>query len=333
MAGDGSGPALSPPSPRWPERLFGWTPFRAAFHGPEMLVDWCHLHGRRATEPFFHATVAEAMRHPFNLAFQQRTPIEALAELPPGLPVAGFVFHMSRCGSTLITQALAAFESNIVVSEAAPLRSVLRAHGVGRASPDAVSGWLKGLVNAYAQQRFSYEARLVVKFMAADVLDIALVRNAFPDVPWIFVTRDPAEILASQAASAGVDLLPGQVAASRLGLTGAVETMEETAYRAHVLAALAQAALDAHASGRGIILDHSELPSALWTKVAAHFGLHPHPAALDLMQAVSRRHSKRPAEPFVLDRDPNRAAAAPFRAIANTIIGPRMAALAALRAA
>ena len=68
---------------------------------------------------------------------QQRTSIEALSELPPGVPIAGFIFHMSRCGSTLLSQALAAFESNIVVSEAAPLRSILPAAG-GRSCSDGV---------------------------------------------------------------------------------------------------------------------------------------------------------------------------------------------------
>ena len=221
------------------DRLIGWTPFRAAWHGPEMLVDWCDLGAGRMTEPFFYETVVNAMRNPFNLVFQQRTPIEALAELAHGLAPSGFIFHMSRCGSTLVSQAFAAFESLVVVSEAAPLRNVLRAAHEGRATPDQAKVWLSGMINAYAQPRFSYETKFVVKFMAADALDIALVRRAFPEVPWIFVTRDPAEILASQARAAGIDLVRGQIAASRLGLAeNEVWTMDDKAYQALVLAAL-----------------------------------------------------------------------------------------------
>ena len=269
---------------------------------------------------------------PFNLVFQQRTPIEALAELPPGLPVAGFVFHMSRCGSTLVSQALAAFESAIVVSEAAPLRAMLRAAHSGRATPEAAQTWLRGLVNAYAQPRFSYEQRLVVKFMAADVLDIALVRQAFPAVPWIFMTRDPAEILASQSLAAGVDLMRGQIAPALVGLSEeAVWAMEPLAYAAHVLAAFAHRALMAHPDGKGLIVDHRELPDALWTRILPHFGLHADAEAVALMRAVAGRHSKRPAEIFAPDRDPNRGGAAPFRPVADAVAGEVMAALAALR--
>ena len=313
MVGVGRGRRLSPT-----DRLFGWTPFRVATRSDDLWVDWCHLDARRMVEPFFYETIVEAMREPFNLAFQQRTPIAALGELPRGLPVAGFIFHMPRSGSTLVSQALAAFESNIVVAEAVALRTVLRAVAVGRASPEQATTWLAGLVNAFAQPRFSYEARLVVKFMAADVLDIALVRGAFPDVPWIFVTRDRAEILASQAASPGIDLMRGQIPAARLGLTeDALWAMPSTAYQAHALAVFAQAAADAHSGGQGLVLDHSEVPEALWTKVLPHLGLAPSASAIELMQAVSRRHSKRPGEPFSREHDPNRINAALFRSVAG----------------
>ena len=316
------------------ERLFGWTPFRAAFHGPALLVDWCHLDSRRMTEPFFYETVMNAMRDPFNLVFQQRTPIEALADLPPGLAPAGFVFHMSRCGSTLVSQALAAFEGNIVVSEAAPLRAALQAPRTGRATADQARAWFAGLVNAYAQPRFSYETRLFIKFMAADVLDIARVRQAFPDVPWIFVTRDPAEIMASQARMAGIDLTRGQIAPALLGLAeDEVWEMDALPYQAHVLAAFGRAALDAHPSGNGLILDHTELPAALWTKVLPHFGLSANQVAVEAMWAVSQHHSKAPGTAFAPERDPNRAGAAPFRAVIDAIVGPVMAALDALRTA
>ena len=121
-----------------------------------------------------------------------------------------------------------------MVSEAGPLRAALRAPRAGRATPDQAQAWLAGLVNAYAQPRFSYETRLFVKFMAADVLDIALVRRAFPDVPWLFLTRDPAEIMASQQTMAGIDLMRGEIPPEVLGLPEEdVWTMDATAYQAH----------------------------------------------------------------------------------------------------
>jgi hypothetical protein len=234
----------------------------------------------------------------------------------------------------LVSQALAAIESNIVLAEATPLRTVLRASAARRATRAQAVDWLRGLVNAYAQRRFPAEARLIVKFMAADVLDNALIRDAFPDTPWIFVTRDPAEILASQRQMGGIDLMRGQISAGRLGLDeAAMWRMDDGAFKAHALAAFAKAGLAAHACGRGLILDYAELPEALWTKLGAHFGLDLDLAAVERMQAVSRRHSKRPAETFSPERDPSRIGAAQFQAIVEPITGEIMAALAALRTA
>ena len=314
------------------ERLVGWTPFRAAVVSRALQVDWCHLDRHRMVEPFFYETVLRAMREPFNLVFQQRTGAEPLAELPPGLPVAGFVFHMSRCGSTLVAQALAALESSIVVSEAAPLRSVLRAAAAGRADVDEAATWLQTLVNAYAQPRFPCETRLVVKFMAADVLDIALVRRAFPDVPWIFLTRDSLEVLASLDAGAGIDTVPGTIPPEALGLDpDAIMSLPRDACRCHVLAAFGRTALTTLGSGGGLVLDYDDLPDALWTRIPEHFGFRPDPAAVELMRSVAQRHAKNPGRPFVPDGDAKRAAAAPWRATVEYITGEVMAALDAAR--
>ena len=104
--------------------LAGWMPFRAARHEGRMVVDWFRPGALRPVDPFFHDTLARAFRSPFNLALWRRTPIEALAALPRGLAPSGFVFHMSRCGSTLCAQALARDPSNIVLSEPGPVSAV-----------------------------------------------------------------------------------------------------------------------------------------------------------------------------------------------------------------
>ena len=98
-----------------------------------------------------------------------------------------------------------------------------------------------------------------------------------------------------------------------------------------MLAAFARAGHDAHASGKGLILDYSELPQALLSKVLPHFGLGLGAGGLELVQHVCARHSKRPEVAFSADADPNRTGAAPFRAVCEPILGPIMDALAALR--
>jgi hypothetical protein len=88
-----------------------------------------YLGARRFTDPFFAQTINPCVRHPAD-AFRHQTPLENLGEIvasQPGCRPTGFIFHMSRCGSTLLSQMLAAALENIVLSEAGPIDDILRA--------------------------------------------------------------------------------------------------------------------------------------------------------------------------------------------------------------
>src|SRR5580658_4905388 len=89
-------------------------------------VRWMQFPNKELREPFFHQTVARLRRaEPPALEFD--TEAEALLalanELPPITP-AGLIFHVSRCGSTLVCNALRTGRARIL-SEAAPLSRLL----------------------------------------------------------------------------------------------------------------------------------------------------------------------------------------------------------------
>jgi hypothetical protein len=304
-------------------------PFRAGWTGTRMVVDWCHFGDRRFVEPFFYESVARAMTEPFNMAFQQRTPIDALESLPRGVPIAGFIFHMSRCGSTLCSQALATLPENIVISEAVPINAVIRAPEFGPATISDSARWLAAMVNAFAQPRFPDDRRLFIKFAAANTFDLHLITRAFPDVPWIFVYRNPVEILASLQDNASADFLPGAIFAERLGLRHEdLWTMEGSSYRAHCLTGMGQAALSAGRNDpRALFLNYRELPEALWETIPAHFGFTLSESDRAAILETSQRNAKCPNTSFSDDRAAKQAAAAHLRGMAEEIVGPTIMAL------
>jgi hypothetical protein len=306
--------------------LEGWTPFRAGWSGGRLAVDWCHLGARRFVEPFFYQTIARAMAEPFNLAFQQRTPMDALANLPAGVPVAGFIFHMSRCGSTLCAQAFASLSENIVISEAPPIHTLLRAPEFGPVRRANVAEWLASLVNAFAQPRLGDEKRVIIKFAASDAFHLPLIVQTFPEVPWVFLYRDPQEILASHQSSAGPEFTPGGFASQHLGLQGDPNELDEDTYRAYCLAAVGQAAL-AVTGAESLFLDHRQLPDALFDVLPAHFGMSLTEAHRAAILEATRRHAKSPARPYTDDGAEKRAAAAHLQRMADPIVGPTITAL------
>lgn len=314
--------------------LEGWTPFRAGWTDGVMSVEWCHLGQRRFTDPFFYETIALEIGHPFNAAFRQRTLADDLPSLTAGLVPSGFVFHTARCGSTLCAQALAADPAHIVLSEPVPVRAMLEAPRLAPVAPERADAWLAGILNALARPRFPDERRVFVKFMAADVLDLGWIARLFPDVPWLFLYRDPLEILASQRRLGGGDTMPGAIPPQRLGLSpDAVFAMPAETYQLTAMAAFGHAALDeaARRPGRGLFLRYDDLPGALFDRVPAHFGFTPSAEARGAMEAATCRHTKAPDRAFTPDGDVKRREGAPWRETAEAIAGPVFSALDAAR--
>jgi hypothetical protein len=287
------------------------------------MVEWCYLGRRRFTEPFFESTLQHCMRMPFNMLFRRQTPVETLLECQatrPGLRPTGFIFHMSRCGSTLVSQMLAALPQNIVLSEASPIDEVLTAIRVAQPMPDTRHiEWLRAMVSALGQRRYPDECRLFIKFDCWHTQDLPLLRAAFPKTPWIFVYRDPLEVMASQMRTRGIHLVPSPINCVRFGIDpseAAQLTHEE--YAARVLAAVLQAALDQESeSGGGLLVNYLQLPQAVTTSIAAHFGVSWTAAETERMQRVAQFDAKNPCLYFTADQEEKQRAITPAIASAK----------------
>jgi len=107
--------------------------------------------------------------------------------------VAGFVFHMSRCGSTLITQMLSQLAHYHVLSEPGAVGALLRMH----IDPTRKSELLQFVLSSYRNSFVQRPAGLVCKLSSQSTLHIDAVLTAYPRTPWIFVIREPREVIES----------------------------------------------------------------------------------------------------------------------------------------
>jgi hypothetical protein len=316
--------------------LDGWTPVGLLWEGDRPMVDWRQCRGVRFTDPFFDMTIERAMRHPFRLLFGRRTGIEVLEERAathPGIPPTGFIFHMSRCGSTLIAQMLAASDGNVVISEGWALDSVIDADAwqPGVTAADR-RRWLRAMIPALAQPRLGTERRFFIKFDARHATDLPLIQSAFPGVPWVFVYRDPVEVLVSHFAEPTLWTEPGIVPVRGLPWPPLSGGQDPDAYPAAVIACICHAAINALEDG-GLLLNYDELPGAVFSKLASHFGCRWFPEELDVMRSAATRNAKRPEEAFVPDsRRKQREASPRIREICEGLLGDLYRRLEARRA-
>ena len=285
------------------ERFDNWIPIRVDWQHSRPVVHWCRLGGLRFTEPFFDQTINRALAHPANLLFQRQTPIEALeqwAASQPGLTPTGFIFHMSRCGSTLISQMLAVLPKNLVISEARPLDAVLRSHfrEAGITETQRI-GWLQCMVSALGQRRHPEQKHFFIKFDSWHVLFLSLIRRAFPTVPWIFVYRQPMEVLMSHWRQRGPQVIPGVLEAAMFGWDQpAVGAMSPEEYAARVLAKFCEAALESVQAGMGKLVNYQELPVIVLPALMQFWGLEYSQADREQMLEASRLNAKNPSLPF-----------------------------------
>lgn len=295
-----------------PEQDFhGWLPIRVWQVDGQWCVDWCWFGDQRLTQPFFRDDVERALRLPFNQAFRRKTGLDALRQwhiARPGLTPNALIFHASRCGSTLMAQMLAALPDSIVLSEPPPLDSLLRAERSDPSLAGQLQDHVAALLSAYGQPRQGNEQRLFVKLDAWNLFEASLLAALYPQVPRIFLYRDPLEIAVSQLRQPGMHCVPGLLGATGLDApAGAQQNLSRSAYACRVIGRTLEAGLELCRRHGGIPVNYCELPEAAWGRLAAPLAINE--ADIALMQAAAQLDAKNPGMTFSADSEQKRRAA------------------------
>jgi hypothetical protein len=176
-----------------------WLPYR--YQPKRQLVNWLIPDGH-ATEPFQDEYISRCCQRLVNQIIQPRSSLESalqqankIADVQP----AGFIFHLSRCGSTLVSGCFSELDSTCVFSESPLLTEVLLDDQLAQ-HEQQIS--LRAFINLQAAA-FPLRPQIIIKWNAWDIFHWELIRGLYPQVPVIFLVRDPVEILASHQKSAG----------------------------------------------------------------------------------------------------------------------------------
>jgi hypothetical protein len=303
----------------------GWFPFSTFWRDGELYVQWTYFGAQPLTQPLFESDVQLHMRKPFNRLIRYATPITMLAEwlrLHPPLRPSGFIFHASRCGSTLVSQMLAALPRNLVISEAGAIDGVVRARQLRPdLSEDQHILWLRWMIGALGQSRTGIERDCFIKFDALHTMALPLFRIAYPDVPWIFLYRDPVEVLVSHLSQSGFHVLAGaDPYLSDIDPSSAMGHPED--FCAQALALVCETALRNSGSGKSLLVNYRQLPQAMWTAIMPHFGTECSDQDRDAMANVARFDAKIPNVAFKPDVEAKQwQASASLRAAAGEFVG------------
>lgn len=271
--------------------LRGWYPLYV--ERGDALADaamcWRGLRQTAFSDAFFVNTLA---RQPPEERRVCRTPLAALATLGDCLAPDAFIFHVSRCGSTLLSQLLASLPQCIVMSEPPVIDSLLRLHH-DSGDPAASVTLLRQAILALGQRRSSDQTHFVIKFDCWHLHSLDLLRQAFPATPCLFIYREPLAVLASHQRQRGPQMVPGMLHPAQLPLPAhALAPGDLDGYAGLVLASLYNAALPHAAAGQLQLIHYRQLPDIVFSDLLPRLGLAPSPAQLQAMRARGGVHAK-----------------------------------------
>lgn len=292
--------------------LANWFPVSITDDGPSPTVWWRGMGQGRFLEPFFHDTLAAQP-----VADRQvcQTPLAALAGFDNSVAPTAFVFHVSRCGSTLVTQMLAALPQCIVMSEPPVLDAFFRLH---HHQPARIGGahTLRQLVAALGQRRTGQEQHCFIKLDCWHMSWMPWLRQVFAHTPFVLIYRDPDEVMASHRRLRGAQMVPGLLDTSLLQPdTTALAPADFDGYTARVLDAIYASALACVGGTKDLsssdavtnvtLINYNELPDAVCGPLLAKLGVVCSADDLRPVQARAKRHSKHENNEFEGDPKAN----------------------------
>lgn len=121
---------------------------------------------------------------------------ETISENIALLTLAGFIFHTSHCGSTLLANMFGASKKTRVVSETEAINGLLLSAVFYNLDEKELLKNLKAIIEAYLQPLDKAE-QVVFKLTSWNIFFIELFQKAYPEVPWLFIGRNTGDVVNS----------------------------------------------------------------------------------------------------------------------------------------
>ena len=293
--------------------LKGWLPVDAVVVDGRPGLWWMEMVDVSLSEPFFQQTVDRAKTDGTKRA-ERFTEFDVLLQFEKELdsvPPTGFIFHSSRCGSTLVANACRAIDNSIVLSEANAIDKLIARFFTDAANDSVKSSlysvFIRGLVHALGQRRRGSEKHLFIKFACTSFAQLERINSIWPDVPWLFLYRDPIETIVSNVNDPPTWLTDDdwRVLASITGATpDEVAKMTIAERCARSIGSFYSHACDL-ANDQSLLLNYNQLSVPVISDVLKFFKISPSSQELDAIARASGFYAKEISgtRPFVADAD------------------------------
>ena len=281
--------------------LKDWIPIKLFSSSGIDHCRWLYVDNVNFTEPFFDQTILKCHKLPVNSKIYR--PVSSLDILPKwsgqieSIAPTAFIFHVSRCGSTLISQLLGLNTENIVLAEVPFIDELLRS---GHAGKTGVSSLVKAAISLYGAKRNEQNKRLFIKTDSWHIHFYKQLRELYPEVPFILLYRRPDEVIHSHQKKRGMQAVPGVIEPGVFNfIQEDIEGIGLDEYMAKVLETYFAAFISILKSDKlAIPVNYNEGAIPIVKKIAGATGITLTTDDIESMVQRSSFHAKNPGEVF-----------------------------------
>ena len=220
----------------------GWYPVGLHHESQsEVSVIWADLQDRVLSKPFFADELRSVPRNRY-----RTLPLDSLTEQDYSISLlpSAFIFHVSRCGSTLMVQQLMQSTRCHVLSEPPILEQVL-SYSRQLPCPEQRKKLFLSAISALGRPASPHQTHFIIKLDCWHLADLPFIQQLFPDVPCFLLYREPEKVFASHQKQAGIQMIPGKVDTSALSVnTSSIPIYDLNSYQLEILRGLFTAALN-----------------------------------------------------------------------------------------
>jgi hypothetical protein len=285
--------------------LHNWIPYKLSLVDNIPQSYWLYTGNQRYTAPFFDETISECKSLPENSSpYRGLSSLELLpswAAAIDAVPPTAFIFHVSRCGSTLLAQLLGLKEQHIVLAETPFLDELLRLPFKDKEADKALlQEALPAAIRMYGQKRRGDETHLFIKADSWHLCFYRQLRALYPTVPFILLYRSPDEVILSQRRRRGMQSVQGIIEPEIFGFDKEAikyDTLDD--YMVKVLERYFTIMLEIKQEDpHSMLVNYNEPILSTMQKIAAFTDVTLVENELQQMEERSRYHAKYPDQVF-----------------------------------
>jgi len=285
--------------------LKNWIPYRLENKEDQLQCLWLNTHNEPFAEPFFDDTILKFRSlDPDHISIKSVSDLAMFKNWAANLndvEPSAIIFHISRCGSTLVSQMLSTSNEHIVLPEVPFFDDLLRLpYQHDNFTESTASRLLVNAIKYYGQKRTGYEQRLYIKADSWHIFFYEQLRQLYPTVPFILMYRKPNEVFNSHKKIPGIQSVPGLIEPAIFNFKPGEEVplnldlyisivLERYLIRYHEIA---------DTDKKFLLINYDEGPMPIIHKIAAFTNTPVNNEFLAAMEERSRYHSKNANEVF-----------------------------------